>query len=75
MYVKHGIPAKELKEYQLPGDTECGFVEINIKNKKWLLADIYRPPSQGEKCFFHDLGKALDHFSTKFENFVLMGDY
>ena len=51
VYVKHGVPAKELKEYQLPGDIECGFVEINIKKKKWLLANIYRPPSQGERYF------------------------
>ena len=75
VYVKHGVPAKELKEYQLPDDIECGFVEINIKKKKWLLANIYRPPSQGERYFFRELGKALDHFSTKFEDFILMGDF
>ena len=27
-------------EYQLPDDIECGFVEIDIKNIKWLLANI-----------------------------------
>ena len=75
VYVKHGIPAKELTEYQLPGDIECGFVEINIKKKKWFLAIIYRPPSQGERYFFQELGKALDHCSTKFESFILMGDF
>ena len=66
-YVRNGIPARELKEYQLPDDIEYGFVEINIKNKKWLLANIYRPPNQGERYFFQELGNSLDHFSTKFE--------
>ena len=73
--VRNGIPAKELKEYQLPDDIECGFAEINIKNKKWLLANIYRPPNRGERYIFQELGNALDHFSTKFESFILMGDF
>ena len=64
-----------MKEYQLPDDIECGFVEINIKKKKWLLANIYRPPSQGERYFFQELGKSLNHFSTQFESFILMGDF
>ena len=75
VYVKHGIPANELKEYQLPGDIDCGFVEININKKKWLPANIYRPPSQGEGYFFQEFGKALDHFNTKFERFTLRGDF
>ncbi len=75
VYVRNGVPAKELKEYQLPDNIECGFLEININNKKWLLANIYRPPSQGEGYFFQEIGKSLDHFSLKFENFILMGDF
>ena len=51
VYAKHGIQAEELKEYQLPRDIECGFVEINIEKKKWLLANMDRPPSQGERYF------------------------
>ena len=33
--------SQELKEYQLRGDIEYGFIEIHIKKKKWLLANIF----------------------------------
>ena len=72
VYVRNGIPAKDLNEHHLPDDTECGFVEINMKEKKWLLANIYRPPSHGERYFIQELGKTLDHFSTKFESETLI---
>ena len=53
-----------MKEYQLHGDIECGFVEINTV----LLLKV-------RDIFFQELGKALDHFGTKFEDFILMGDF
>ena len=43
--------------------------------KTWLLANIYLSPSQGEGYFFQELGKALDHFNTKCERLILMGDF
>ena len=64
-----------MKAYQLRGYIECGFVEINNKTKRWLLANIYRPPSQSEGYFCQEFGKVLDHFNTKFESFILMGDF
>ena len=36
---------------------------------------IYRPPSQPEQYFFCEIGKALDYFSTKYENVILIGDF
>ena len=41
VYVRNGIPAKDLNDHNLPDDIECGFVEINMKEKKWLLEKIY----------------------------------
>ena len=32
VYVREGVPVKELRAYNLPEDIECGFVEINLKN-------------------------------------------
>ena len=37
LYVRNGIPAKELKEYQLPDDNKCSFVEMNIKKRNSFL--------------------------------------
>ena len=45
------------------------------KNKKWLLANVYRPPSQNGRYFFEELGKSLDAYSTGYENLILLGDF
>ena len=50
-------------------------MEINLKNEKWLLANVYRPPSQNGRYFFEELGKSLDAYSTGYENFILQGDF
>ena len=54
---------------------ECGFVEINIKNKKWFLCKYIPSSFSSLEIFFQELGKAFDHFSTKFDDFILMGDF
>ena len=50
-------------------------IEINLKNKKWLLAAIYRPPSQTKQYFFEELSKMLDYYCRQYENFILIGDF
>ena len=60
-------------------------MEIILKNKKWLLANVYRPPSQNGRYFFEELGMSLDAYSTKphqnmktpskHENPILLGDF
>ena len=35
---------------------------------------LYRPPSQSQTYFFDEIEKSLDSLSSKFENFVLLGD-
>ena len=75
IYVREGIPAKQKTEFKFPNDIECGMVEINLHNKRWLLFGIYRPPSQNEKYFLEQMGKAIDHHSNDFENIVILDDF
>ena len=44
IYVRERAPIKALTQYKAPNDLECGMIEINLKNKTWLLVAIYRPP-------------------------------
>ena len=74
VYVKVGIPSKHLQVYSFPDDIEVIVVEINLKKQKWLLLCLYRPPSQSQAYFFGEIEKSLDFFSSKFENFMLIGD-
>ena len=36
---------------------------------------IYRPPTQSQPYFLGQLSTAIDHFSDKYENFVVVGDF
>ena len=53
---------------------ECVCFEINLRGKKWVIFSIYRQSSQSEAHFFENLGIAIDRYSEKFENFLLLGD-
>ena len=75
VYVRDDIPSFQLKSFSFKDDIECICFEINLRRKKWALFCIYRPPSQEQTYFFDELGKAIDHYSEKYENFILVGDF
>ena len=74
IFVREGIPAKVI-DTNLPNDIESIFVELNLKNNKWLLMGTYRPPSQCSKFYYSEIGKVLDHFSSSYDNILLAGDF
>ena len=37
IYVREEIPCKVIKFQNLPADIECVFIEINLRNAKWIL--------------------------------------
>ena len=75
VYVKEDIPSKQLKSFKFEDDIECIGFEINLRKKKWAFFSIYRPPTQSQSHFFGQLSTAIDHFSDKYENFVIVGDF
>ena len=75
VYVRSDIPSTELKSFKFDNDVECVCFEINLRGKKWAIFSIYRPPSKSEAHFFENLGKGIDHYSEKLENFLLLGDF
>ena len=36
---------------------------------------MHRPPTQSQENLFENLGRALDHYSENYENFMLIGDF
>ena len=74
MYVKEEIPQKE-SSFNLPSDIETIIIELNINKIKLLFSGCYYPTSQSDEYFFYHLGKVLDNFSTKYDHFILLGDF
>ena len=75
IYVRSDIPTSELRSSKFDNDIECVCFEINLRGKKWALFSIYRPPSQSQAHFFENLGKAVDHYSEKYDNYLFVGDF
>ena len=75
VYVRSDIPSHQLNSFEFSDDIECISLEINLRKKKWVLFSEYRPPTQSQENLFENLGRALDHYSENYENFMFIGDF
>ena len=69
LYIRDDIPCKQIKSYALPGDIECFFVEIKLRNKKYIL---HRDSTY---YFLSHIVKALDELLGNYDNIILLGDF
>ena len=51
------------------------FVEINLRKKKWLLNCSCNVQKSEIRKYLGAVGKNLDSYSSKYENFILFGDF
>ena len=50
-------------------------IGINIRKKKWLLVCMYNPNKNLISNHLKEIGKNLDNYSSKYDNFILLGDF
>ena len=50
-------------------------MEINLKNRKWLVFGGYNPDKHIINNFVAQVGNVLDFYMAKYENFLLLGDF
>ena len=53
-----------LTKHKFPADVEALFIQINFRNWKGLLCELYHPSSQSDQYLFDNLDKTLDVYST-----------
>ena len=75
LYVRDDIPCKEIKVHTLPGNIECLFIEIKLRNKKYILVGGYNPHRDSSSYFLSHIGKALDKLLGDYDNILLLGDF
>ena len=64
-----------LKGHPFPKDFEGIFLDLNLKKSRWLFFGGYNPRKENILKFVNALGPVLDHYMTKFDNFLLLGDF
>ena len=50
-------------------------MELNLRAHKWLLSCSYNPKFSLIQSHLNSLIKVLDFYSSKYENFIVMGDF
>ena len=70
---REGIPIKLLSSDI--ASIESFYVEINLRRKKWLLNCSYNLDKSNISMHLSESRKSLDLYSTKYENFVILGDF
>ena len=50
-------------------------MEINLRNKKWLLCCSYNPHKSSIAYHLKSICKALDKLNATYENCTLLGDF
>ena len=77
LYIRDDIPCKQIKSYALPGDIECIFVEIKLRNKKYIIVGGggYNPHRDSTSYFLSHIGKALEELLDNYDNIILLGDF
>ena len=73
LYVRADIPSKLLSTELLP--MERFYVEISLQKKKWLLCCSCNSNKNTIKSHIEILHKGLALYLSKYENFIVLGDF
>ena len=74
LYVHEGISCKPLKIPLFDLNIEIICLEFHQVKRKWLFVGTYKSPVVNYLEFFNELIKILNHFSSKYENLITIGD-
>ena len=76
VYVDNNISSKQVFPKSMQGTKfQIIALEINLQKHKFILFVIYRPPKDDLSAFLNVLSESLDETLTKFDRFIIMGDF
>ena len=65
LYVNENLPGKIINSYKFKENSEIILFEFSVSNKKWLLLDNYKSPSQKDLPIINELNLALNFFLAR----------
>ena len=75
LYIRSYIIASKLTSFTFPNDIEAFFIEINLKDNKWLICCSYNPNRTFVSNHLDHIAKGINTYSKKYEKILLMGDF
>ena len=73
--INEKITSKQIKAITVPSNIQAVPMELNIKNSKWLLLPIDKPPCQNEAYFLDEIQTVVDFCAKSVQNLLLFGDF
>ena len=75
VFVKSHVASRRLNDFKIPPNIQIISFEINLRIEKWLVASIYKVPSQKNMYCLWYLINLLEFYSTWFEKVIILGDF
>ena len=75
IYIRDDIPCTLLSAHPSTINLDGIFLEINLNKSKWLLFGSYNPKLENIVNFVKEMGHVLHFYMTKYDNFLLLGDF
>ena len=75
IFVREGLTCKELKPRRLYPELECTFLELRIRQCKWLVVMGYNPQKEKIVNFIDQLSLEIDQHLPNYENLLMLGDW
>ena len=74
-FARDDLPCHELSSHMFPMDIECTFLEMKIRNAKWLIIGGYNPHKKNISRFLNYVSRELDKYLSTYENLLILGDW
>ena len=75
LYINENIPCKPLTDHPVFSDLELMAFELHQIKRKWLLLEIYKPPSQNDIEFLDRISSIVDYYLRTYKNILAVGDF
>ena len=75
LYDREDIPSKLINSSCTNHGKEYFLVELNLRKQKWLIICNYNPHKTSIKGHLECIIKEIDSHSSKYDNFLLLGDF
>ena len=75
IFIRDDLTCHELTPRVLYPELECTFLEMRIRQSKWLVVAGYNPHKENTTKFLNAISEELDKLLPKYENLLALGDW
>ena len=75
IYIRENIPSKMLEQLSAGDNDEGIFVELNLRNSKWVLFAGYSPSKEHISPYLKNIEFIMNKFVNDYDNIIMMGDF